>query len=90
MLYKMIRDTRSNIFKKMDKAADIDVFLKDFEQLLEKVCVFKILVSKFNIDNNYTVLTVNHLTDNEEVMKAVLMTSPHMEDTISEGDVHPI
>lgn len=48
--------------------------------------VFKKSVTKFNFEDNYSVFTVNKLTDDKDVIKTVLATSSHLEGMLSEGD----
>ncbi|CAH1426927.1 unnamed protein product [Lactuca virosa] len=62
----------------------------EFNTMLNRKFVFKVQISKFNIENNYHAYTVHKMTDDELVVGVVFKHSPAYEENNIHSDGTPI
>ncbi|CAH1436148.1 unnamed protein product [Lactuca virosa] len=62
----------------------------EFNSFLNRKFVFKVQISKFNLQNNYLAYTVHNMSDDEGVVGAVFKRSPTYEQDNIHSDGTPI
>lgn len=68
---KLLKTTAHQLVEKYKKYGDVKKVPQEFDALIGKWFAFKIDISKFNLDNNFPVYSIQRLTNDVEIMSAL-------------------
>nr|GEU50622.1 nucleic acid-binding, OB-fold protein [Tanacetum cinerariifolium] len=82
---KLLGKSAAYLISKIDKDEDTTSYPHDLDSIINRVFVFKLQVSTYNMDNNYYIFTVNKLTDGKAIIKSIL-SKQTKEEEVKETD----
>ncbi|GJY76551.1 replication protein A 70 kDa DNA-binding subunit B [Tanacetum coccineum] len=81
---KLLGKSVAYLISKIDKGEQITSYPQDLDSIVNRVFVFKLQVSTYNVNNNYHIFTVDKITDDKEVIKSILAKQTKEEESESD------
>ncbi|XP_056683440.1 replication protein A 70 kDa DNA-binding subunit B isoform X1 [Spinacia oleracea] len=72
-VFQAIQISTMDLKDKLLKDGKGDSFPEELEMLLERKCLFRIQISKYNLDQDWDKFTVVRLSDDEDLIKRIMM-----------------